>query len=200
VKITIIRQQKFADSIGVFGRLLVDGEDLCACVENGTTLIPVGTYALVPHDTPTHPNVVAFVNPALGVYHEPGDAPPAMPESPPVRFACLIHQANLPVQLEGCCAPGVQVQRFGKGAIPTHPEGGWGVTQSELMLDKLRGFWGERTNLTAEIVEDYQHDITKEVVKTAAVLILTRWYLWAPALASGGVTHAYHVLVNTQCS
>jgi uncharacterized protein DUF5675 len=69
-----------------------------------TSCVPRGVYQLVLHDTPAHPQTWALVNPALGVYHELNDIPPGQTG----RVACLIHQANLVAQLEGCIGVGLE--------------------------------------------------------------------------------------------
>jgi hypothetical protein len=60
-------------------------------------------WAPVLHDTARHPETWALVNPALGIYHEPGDIPVGVEG----RFACLIHQANLVSELAGCIGVGL---------------------------------------------------------------------------------------------
>lgn len=72
------------------------------CGQPDVSCIPAGDYSLVRHDSPKHPKTFAFVNPALGVYHQPGDIPPGAPG----RSDCLLHAANWVSQLEGCCALG----------------------------------------------------------------------------------------------
>lgn len=67
-----------------------------------TSCVPVGVYALEVHDTITHPHTWCLVNPALGVYHEPGDIP-----SQGGRAVCLIHTANVVRDLAGCVAVGL---------------------------------------------------------------------------------------------
>lgn len=68
-----------------------------------TSCVPFGLYQLVLHDTPAHPATWALVNPALGIYHEPGD----IPRGQTGRTACLLHSANLVSQLAGCCGVGL---------------------------------------------------------------------------------------------
>jgi hypothetical protein len=70
-----------------------------------TSCVPPGLYQLVRHDTPKHPQTWALVNPALGVYHLPSDVPAGLAYVP--RTVCLIHSANLVVQLEGCIGVGL---------------------------------------------------------------------------------------------
>lgn len=76
--------------------------DGAACGRPDASCIPDGDYALVRHDTAKHPKTFAFVSGELGVYHEPGDVPAGCI----ARTACLLHPANWPSQLEGCCALG----------------------------------------------------------------------------------------------
>lgn len=68
-----------------------------------SSCVPLGTYDLVLHDTPKHPQTFALSNPALGVYHEPGDIPAGQTG----RTACLLHAANVVSQLAGCCGLGL---------------------------------------------------------------------------------------------
>lgn len=68
-----------------------------------TSCVPLGAYQLVLHDTPKHPQTWALVNPALGIYHEPGDIPVGVIG----RCACLIHSANIVEQLAGCIGVGL---------------------------------------------------------------------------------------------
>jgi Family of unknown function (DUF5675) len=69
----------------------------------GASCVPAGVYELVLHDTPTHPQTWALVNPALGVYHEPGDVPPGQPG----RTAVLIHPGNTEADSKGCILVGM---------------------------------------------------------------------------------------------
>lgn len=151
--LTILRSKRYPDSIGVFGRILVAGQHFSACVENGDTLTPPGDYILVPHDSPHHPDTLAFVNAALGVFHQPSDVPADFVGR--ARTDCLIHNANLPIELEGCCAPGEAVAIFPADAIKAHPEGGRGVTRSIDTMNRLRALLGGREGHTAEIIEQF---------------------------------------------
>jgi hypothetical protein len=144
--IVITRNKTFPDSVGVFGHIAVDGKHFCVCVENGDTLMPVGRYELVPHDSVKHPNTLAFVNTELGVWHLPEDVPHEA--TPHVRTTCLLHSANWPNQLEGCVAPGETVARF--------PQQGMGVTNSRRTMNSLLEILGTRSGHTAEIVEAYE--------------------------------------------
>jgi hypothetical protein len=73
------------------------------CGTPDASCIPAGDYQLARHDTPTHPKTFAFVNPELGVYHNPGDVPAGLTI---FRTECLLHAANWTSQLLGCCALG----------------------------------------------------------------------------------------------
>lgn len=73
------------------------------CGRPDRSCVPAGTYELVLHDTPKHPKSFALVNHQLAIYHEPGDAPAGLF----CRFACLIHIANHPSELEGCIGVGM---------------------------------------------------------------------------------------------
>lgn len=139
----IVRDRKIGG--GIFSEIYLEGQDFfCYGVENAETLIPAGQYKLVPHDGHKH-NVVVFVNPTLGVYHQLADIPQGLSG----RVACLIHAANWPRELEGCLAPGEKIVNFANE--------GWGVTESNRALDALRALWGDRTGHTAEIVDAYGH-------------------------------------------
>lgn len=73
--------------------------------KQGESCVPPGLYDLVRHDSPKHPRSFALVNPGLDVYHLPTDVPPA--KAAYARTAVLIHIANWPSELEGCCALGM---------------------------------------------------------------------------------------------
>jgi hypothetical protein len=106
-----------------------------ACI----SCVPPGVYQLALHDTPEHPRTWALVNPALGVYHEPGD----IPAGTTGRTACLIHPGNYPTDVEGCIAPGLS--RALNGAL-------WMVTDSQEAMMKLQTVvpWVEGHTLTIE--------------------------------------------------
>lgn len=74
--------------------------------EKGRSCVPDGTYALVKHNTEAHPRSFALVNPALDVYHEPGDVP--ADRAAYARIAILLHVANFPHELQGCIGLGMQ--------------------------------------------------------------------------------------------
>lgn len=65
--------------------------------------IPAGTYRLIPHPRPNGDDVLALVNPGLGVYYLDSDRPRKVG-----RFMILIHPANHVGELAGCIAPGMR--------------------------------------------------------------------------------------------
>lgn len=82
--------------------------------------VPEGTYKLVPHDSPKHPQTWALVNLDLGVCHDP---------SVGLRSDVLIHPANYASELEGCIAPGER--RFLHG-------GEWAVVDSRRAFNMIK--------------------------------------------------------------
>lgn len=80
--------------------------------KHGVSCVPPGIYDLVKHDSPKHPHTFALVSAKLDVYHQPDDVP--VDRRAFARTDCLIHVANYPRQLEGCCALGL---RRGAGFI-----------------------------------------------------------------------------------
>ncbi|HET8550889.1 MAG TPA: DUF5675 family protein [Gammaproteobacteria bacterium] len=92
------------------GRLHANGLRTLYTVEDpwnhntrGASCVPDGVYDLVPHSTDAHPHTWALLNPALGIYHEPGDKPPGVFG----RWACLLHPGNDEGDVEGCICPGL---------------------------------------------------------------------------------------------
>jgi hypothetical protein len=73
--------------------------------KHGVSCVPAGMYDLVRHDSPKHPRSFALVNHAMDVYHLPADVP--LEKRAFARTAVLIHVANWPSELEGCCALGM---------------------------------------------------------------------------------------------
>lgn len=95
------------------GTLYCDGLRL-ACLERGwrpnapggmpsQSCIPAGRYQLVPHEREDGDDVLALVNPGLGVYYLDRDRPNKVG-----RFLILIHVANWVHEVEGCLAPGMR--------------------------------------------------------------------------------------------
>lgn len=66
----------------------------------GHSCVPEGSFALMPHVSPTKGRCYILSNPALNVY---ADDPP-----PGGRSLILIHAANFASQLQGCIAPGLE--------------------------------------------------------------------------------------------
>lgn len=143
--ISIIRDRQETNG-GTFGRMFYDGDLFCVTVERGwrsneksVSCIPPGEYELVPFNSARFGSVVAFRNPALGVWVNESDIPKGLAG----RSACLIHAANWPHELHGCVAVGREVKD-----IPPH---GMGVTSSRPTLNKLRNLWNMRRDLVAKI-------------------------------------------------
>lgn len=90
---------------------------------HGLSCVGPGIYELVKHDTEAHPRSFALVNPALDVYHEPADVPPARAAT--ARVAILIHVANYPSELQGCIGLGMQ-------------RGHGNVSQSVIALERFK--------------------------------------------------------------
>jgi len=111
------------------------------CGRPDLSCVPAGSYELALHDSPAHPHTFALVNPANGVYHNPGDVPNP-PPFPLVRTDCLLHVANYVEQLEGCIGVGL-----GRGIRPT---GEQMITMSANAFDELRSAvpWVEGHTLT----------------------------------------------------
>ena len=66
----------------------------------GHSCVPVGTYDLIPYQSPRHGATWQLHNPALNIYGR-GNVPEGG------RSACEIHSANWAEQLEGCIALGL---------------------------------------------------------------------------------------------
>lgn len=147
--LTIVRKHR--EVVGTFGDLLIDGVYFSKTCElpwvdvnkNGfgdkeKSCIPAGDYDLVPHDSEKYGQVVAFVNPALRVFHFEPENP-----LPDTRSTCLIHAANWPRQLLGCASVGEKMQSI--------EPNGLGVTASKVTLGRLQQRLGNRKNLKARI-------------------------------------------------
>lgn len=100
--------------------------------------VPDGLYKLVPHDTPKHPHVWALVNPALGVYRQPGNIPTGQKWG---RSAILIHAGNTVRDTEGCLLVGMRFSFLD----------GFSVLESRNALDQLRGVLGAGQDHEVEI-------------------------------------------------
>lgn len=74
--------------------------------------VPAGVYKLRPHIRGDGKEVVALVNPALGVYYLEDDMP-----GEGGRFLILIHIANWVEDVVGCIGPGLWKQDSTKGRM-----------------------------------------------------------------------------------
>ena len=94
-------------AMGCMGELIVEGEHFCYTMEQPwrqnrrfVSCVPVGTYDLIPYDSPKYGQTYALENEMLDVFayqDEAGDGG---------RYACLFHPANWAHELQGCIAPG----------------------------------------------------------------------------------------------
>lgn len=85
------------------GAVLQTLEDIPGGSDEGEP-VPAGEYRLVLHDSAKYGKVWAMVNPALGVYHQPGD----IPKGSKGRFACLFcHSGNRAEDTLGCILIGL---------------------------------------------------------------------------------------------
>lgn len=93
-----------SDDIGTFGTMELDGHVFFTVEKPWKDNAPFkscvaeGEYSLVPHKSDKYGNVLALVSEELGVTHykEPNS----------IRYACLIHTANYPKDVEGCIGLG----------------------------------------------------------------------------------------------
>lgn len=95
-----------------------------------TSCVPDGDYRLIPHHSERFPNVWALINPALGVWYQPGDIPRGTPYG---RSAVLIHAGNRVADVVGCIAVGL---RHGVLSDET------AVMSSQIALRELRSILG----------------------------------------------------------
>jgi hypothetical protein len=77
------------------------GEFLCHAIEKSwennapfVSCIPEGNYELVEYDSPKFGDTWALVGDTVGLFQGDSD-----------RYACLIHKANWPHDVQGCIAP-----------------------------------------------------------------------------------------------
>jgi hypothetical protein len=104
--------------------------------------VPAGVYALVPHTRPNGDEVVALLNPGLGVYYLPEDRPEGVG-----RYLILIHAGNWVKDVVGCIAPGIA--RAGSPGGPM-------VTSSRDAVRKVMSFIGEHpAEIEIQRSEDY---------------------------------------------
>jgi len=74
--------------------------------------VPVGVYETRPHTRGDGAEVVALINPDLGVYYVEDDMP-----DEGGRFLILLHKANWVHQIVGCCCPGLYHADSAKGRM-----------------------------------------------------------------------------------
>lgn len=125
----IIKRFLFNDD-GTIGQFMQDGQQICVTGElpwldnhPKTSCIPTGTYQVIKHDSPAHPDTWEIT----GV---------------PDRSAILLHNGNAPeVDSEGCLLVG---SSYGK------LEGKTAVFNSVATLDKLRDILPDTFTLTIE--------------------------------------------------
>jgi Family of unknown function (DUF5675) len=104
------------------------------CGRLSDSCVPVGTYQLVLHNTMAHPHTWALVNPAIGIYHEPGD----ITDGEVARYAVLLHEGNFPKDSLGCLLIGRSRELV---------NGAWMVTDSRNALAAFKAAvpWQEHT-------------------------------------------------------
>lgn len=106
--------ERFCDSeqMGVFGRLLINGVQVAYTVEQTwrenqpfISCIPAGRYQVESYESPKYGQTWALKNLNLDVGVYKGDA---------LRYACLIHAANMASELKGCVAFGLDLGMIGR--------------------------------------------------------------------------------------
>jgi hypothetical protein len=105
------------------------------CGHPDQSCVPIGTYSLELHDSPTHPQTWALVNHALGVYHSPVE----IPTGTIGRSEVLLHAGNYPADSLGCILVGRSRMVL---------DGEWIITGSRLAIDDLHAVmpWGVTGN------------------------------------------------------
>lgn len=142
----IVRDASLSSSKGEYGRMLIDGTLFCATCEQrwndnkqGSSCIPIGTYQLLPFDSPAHGPTVVFHNPSLNIY----GTPQMIPKGVKGRSLCEIHNANWPFQLKGCLAVGEDLTVISPNGL--------GVTRSVLTFRRLMAVLDGQAVLTASV-------------------------------------------------
>lgn len=113
---------------GTFGYLTLGADKLFTAEQRWNnniphkSCVPTGMYELVPYQSPRYGSTYALRNHALDVGVFEGEAK---------RFACILHAANWPSELEGCIAPGE-----GLGCLSLE----FAVTSSTAALRKLKKY------------------------------------------------------------
>lgn len=133
---------------GTFGRLVTPAFDLFTVEQPWVpnpdapggkpfeSCIPAGLYFLEPHSSDKYPDTWAMVNEGLGVSHY--DKRPDVP-----RFACVIHIANWPRNVQGCIGVGMAL-------VPSF-QGHDGVQDSGVAMGKLRDLLSSRRGHTLQV-------------------------------------------------
>lgn len=91
---------------GMFGELLIEGNHVCFTVErpwvNNTpfkSCVPPGEYELIWHDSLRWGNRLHLQGEHVSIR-----------KSHKARWACLLHPANFPTEVEGCVAPNEEIR------------------------------------------------------------------------------------------
>lgn len=100
-----------------------DGALIESCVQDGV-------YKLIPHNGTQFKDVWAAVNPAIGVYYQPGDIPKGQRYG---RSAILIHGGNSADSVMGCIAVGL---------AHSIQNGKHWISDSQIALGRLRAILG----------------------------------------------------------
>ena len=143
--------ERFCDceEMGVFGRLLVSGQQLAYTVEQPwrdnkpfKSCVPAGRYEAKRYKSKKYRiDTFALYNPSLNVYvsDQGGDS----------RYSCLFHPANWAHQLQGCIA-------LGKGLLAGLDERedkyGWMVTRSRPAIDEFLEMLIQENEFTIDII------------------------------------------------
>lgn len=108
--LTLVREE--SSDTETMGTLSFDGQSLHTIEQEwrptdpggqpNNSCVPAGKYQLISHTRPDGKEVVALVNPGLGVYYEAADRPNSVG-----RFLILIHIGNYSTDIVGCIAPGL---------------------------------------------------------------------------------------------
>ena len=120
----LILERKASGPSETEGFLTLDGKGILATIERPwidaqtpggkpfQSCVPAGVYDLIPHTRPDGKDVVALVNPALGVHYLEDDVPPEGG-----RYLILIHVGNWATDVVGCIAPGRDHSTSGQGPM-----------------------------------------------------------------------------------
>lgn len=113
--------------VGVFGQLDI-GVQKYFTVEQPwrdnkpfVSCIPAGEYIFIPHSSPRYGETYALIGDTVSQYQDDNHA----------RYACLIHAANWPEDVQGC---------IGVGDSLTYINGKLGVTNSRNSVENLKRY------------------------------------------------------------